>query len=159
SPKPRHRVRFDTRTRALATAPQDVELLLLDAGSPENLLDRVEQLSAYVGQVSYAELADVAATLHRQLRGLPWRAAVVAGSPEDAQHGLHQIGEALRAGANGLSTPDGRSLLGHVGRPGRIGYLFPGQGSGRGVSGGALRRRFPEAEEVYTQAALPAGED
>ncbi len=53
--------------------------------------------------------------------------------------------------------------------PGRIGYLFPGQGSGRGTSGGALRRRFadgggactagprcrPSGDMVATEVAQP----
>jgi len=41
----------------------------------------------------------------------------------------------------------------------RFGYPFPGQGSGRGLSGGALRRRFSQVEEVYDRAALPMTAD
>jgi len=159
NPQPRRRVRFDTRTRALATALQDVELLLVDAVSPQELRDRLDRLAAFVGTVAYAELADLAATLHRELRDLPWRAAVVVSSPEDAERRLRRVCAALDAGESSLFAADGRCLLGHVSGPGRVGFLFPGQGSGRGISGGALRRRFPEAEEVYLKAALPEGDD
>ena len=157
--QPRRHLRFHSRTRALASSPQDVELLLVDAASPAQLRERLAQLAGFVSTVAYAELADLAAALHRQLRDLPWRAAVVASSPEDAERLLRRVCAALDAGESSLFAADGRCLLGHVSGPGRVGFLFPGQGSGRGVSGGALRRRFAEAEEVYSAAALPDGED
>src|SRR5690606_17679099 len=58
-----------------------------------------------------------------------------------------------------LSTQDGRVYYGRVTESGRICYLFPGQGSGRGTGGGALRRRFAEVEEIYAKAALPTSGD
>src|SRR5690606_22882884 len=58
-----------------------------------------------------------------------------------------------------LFSPDGRTFLGRATARPRIGYLFPGQGSGRGTGGSALRRRFAEVDEVYVKAALPAAGD
>lgn len=157
--RPRRRRGLDARTRALAGALQDAELLLVDAASPPELAERLDRLLAFVPQVAYAELADLAATLHGELRGLPWRAAAVVSSPEDAQRRLSKLRDALRSDETSVFSVDGRCFLGHVSGPGRVGFLFPGQGSGRGVSGGALRRRFPEAEETYLRAALPSGAD
>ena len=157
--QPRRHTRFSARTRALAGSRQDAELLLLDAGSPAELRDRLGRLAGFAATVAYAELADLAAALHGELRDRPWRAAVVASSPAEAEQLLGRIGAALDAGEDSLFAADGRCLFGHVTGPGRLGFLFPGQGSGRGVSGGALRRRFAEAEEVYAAAALPAGHD
>jgi enediyne polyketide synthase len=153
--RPRRRVRFDTRTRALAASFQDTELLLVDAFTAAELRERLERLVSFVPRVAYAELSDLAAELHRELRDLPWRAAVVVSSPEDAEQKLRRICAALDAGESRLFNPEGSVFLGSTTRPGRVGFLFPGQGSGRGTSGGALRRRFAEAEEVYEAAALP----
>ncbi|MEV8632067.1 type I polyketide synthase [Streptosporangium sp. NPDC051023] len=156
---PRRSAPLDTRTRALASSVQDVELLLLDGGSLPELRERLVRIVGFVPALSYAQLGDLAATLQRELRGLPYRAAVVVSSPEDAERRLRRVLEALDTGEIPLFAADGRCFLGHVSGPGRIGYLFPGQGSGRGTSGGALRRRFAEVEEVYVKAVLPAGGD
>ncbi|MEU7874975.1 type I polyketide synthase [Dactylosporangium sp. NPDC049140] len=159
SARPRRRTTFDTRTRALAASVQDAELLLVDAASPGELVERLDRLIGFVAGLAYAQLADLAATLHRELRDLPFRAAAVVSSPEDAVARLTRIRDAAGSGETTMLSADGRCLLGHAGGPRRIGFLFPGQGSGRGVSGGALRRRFAEAEEAYVGAALPTGAD
>ncbi|MDI1461478.1 type I polyketide synthase [Catellatospora sp. KI3] len=157
--RPRKRVPLDTRTKALASSLQDVELLLVDAASAKELAERLTRLIEFVPTVAYAQLADLAATLHRELRELPLRAAVVVSSPEDATRRLKALLEKVEAGETSVFSADGRTFLGHASGPGRIGYLFPGQGSGKGVSGGAMRRRFAEADEMYTKAALPTGAD
>ncbi|GAA0458615.1 polyketide synthase [Actinoplanes capillaceus] len=150
---------FNRRVRELASSVQDAELFLVDGGSPGELRDRLAQLAAWVPVLSYAQLADAAATLQGRLRDLPYRAAVVASSPEVAHQRLDRLVAALDGNETTLSDPDGGCFLGHAGTEARIGYLFPGQGSGRGLSGGALRRRFAEVEEVYERAALPTAVD
>nr|AGO97216.1 enediyne polyketide synthase [Salinispora pacifica] len=158
--RPRRSTRLDSRSRRLATSLQDAELLLVDGASPTQLRERLGRLLEFAPTVSYAQLADLAATLHRELRELPYRAAVVVTSPADAERQLRRACEALDANTVRLVTPDGRCLLGHVRGPAaRIGYLFPGQGSGRGTSGGALRRRFSDVAEVYERADLPGSGD
>ncbi|HEY3734440.1 MAG TPA: type I polyketide synthase [Streptosporangiaceae bacterium] len=157
--EPRPRAPFDGSTRSLAASVQDVELLLIDADSAQQLRERLERLIAFVPALSYAQLGDLAATAQRELGGRPYRAAVVAGSPQDAQQRLQRVLDALEAGETALAAGDGHAFLGHVRGTGRIGYLFPGQGSGRGTSGGALRRRFAEVEAAYLAAALPTGGD
>ncbi|MDM4719253.1 type I polyketide synthase [Micromonospora sp. WMMA1363] len=157
--EPKRRVRLDSRSRNLRRSVQDMELLVVDADSAGLLRERVQQLIEFVPQLAYAQLADLAATLHREQQDRPWRAALVVSSPEDAEHQLLRVREALDAGETRLLTADGRALCGHVVEEGRIGFLFPGQGSGRGTSGGALRRRFGRAEEVYERAALPTTGD
>ncbi|MEV0271258.1 type I polyketide synthase [Hamadaea sp. NPDC050747] len=155
----RRRVGLDTRTKALASSLQDAELLTVDAASAAELRDRLVQLAEFVPTVAYAQLADVAVTLHKELRELPYRAAVVTSSPEDAERRLRGLIEKLDAGETTVFAADGRSFLGHAAGPGRIGYLFPGQGSGRTMGGGALRRRFAEADEVYARSGLPEAAD
>ncbi|MDH2428367.1 type I polyketide synthase [Sphaerisporangium sp. TRM90804] len=153
------RTPLSTRTKMIVQSIQDAELLVADAATTEALQERITQLAEFVAQVSYGQLGDLAATLQSELRDLPYRAAVVVTSPEDAERQLRKVLETLEAGESTLSSPDGRAFLGHVDGPGRVGYLFPGQGSGRGTSGGALRRRFADVEEIYVQAALPTSGD
>ncbi|TDD35510.1 SDR family NAD(P)-dependent oxidoreductase [Actinomadura sp. KC06] len=159
STAPRRRVAVDTRIRGLSASVQDVELLIVDADSPGRLRERLAELAGFVPKLAYAELGDLAATLQERLRDLPYRAAVVVSSPEDAEQRLRQVLDALDEGELRLISPDARAFLGHAARAARIGLLFPGQGSGRGTSGGALRRRFAEVEEAYLKAALPASGD
>jgi enediyne polyketide synthase len=142
---------------ALAASVQDVELLLVDADSPQALRERLAELADWVPALSYAQLADLAAEAQRQLRDLPYRAAVIVSSPQDAETRLRSVLESLDAGETAMA--DGRAFMGHVSKPARLGFLFPGQGSGSGTSGGALRRRFAEVDEVYAAAALPSTGD
>jgi enediyne polyketide synthase len=155
----RRRGGFDGRTRALAASRQDVELLLVDAGSPAELRAQLARLVDFVPKLSYAQLGDLAATLADEVRELPYRAAAVVSSPADAERRLRQLLELVDAGETRLFATDGRTFLGHSSEPASVGYLFPGQGSGRGTSGGALRRRFAEVAEVYAAAALPTAGD
>ncbi|MFI5642213.1 type I polyketide synthase [Streptomyces goshikiensis] len=147
------------RNAALAASMQDAELLLLDAESPRELRARITEVADFVEQVSYGQVSDLAATLQRELRALPHRAAVIVSSPEDAGRRLRHLAGLLEAGESEHTAADGRSHLGKATGRGRIGFLFPGQGSGQGTGGGALRRRFPEAAEVFDRAGLPASGD
>ncbi|MGW7409894.1 SDR family NAD(P)-dependent oxidoreductase [Streptomyces sp. NPDC054833] len=158
-PAGRRRTARSRRSGTLAHAPQDCELLVLDGESPKALRARLTEVGAFAGQVSYGQVADLAATLQRELRGLPHRAAVVVSSPEDAERRLTHLADLLEAGDTSYTAADGRGFLGRATGRARIGFLFPGQGSGHGADGGALCRRFPEAAEVFARAALPTTGD
>ncbi|MGR6975173.1 type I polyketide synthase [Streptomyces cynarae] len=158
-PAGRRRTVPSRRSATLAHALQDCELLVLDGESPKALRDRLTEVAAFVAQVSYGQVADLAATLQRELRGLPHRAAVVVSSPEDAERRLTHLADLLEAGETSYTAADGRGFLGRAAGRARIGFLFPGQGSGHGTGGGALARRFPEAAEVFARAALPSTGD
>jgi enediyne polyketide synthase len=158
---PRRRRKLAARTRALArtAAAGGLELLLVDGDRPAGLAARSHRLAQLAGRLAYAEVGDLAVTLYRRLRDRPYRAAVVARSPEDAARKLARVGDLLAAGQEQLSDPDQGVFVGLADRVARVGYLFPGQGSGRGTSGGALRRRFEEVDGVYHRAALPGSGD
>ncbi|MFC9863821.1 MULTISPECIES: type I polyketide synthase [unclassified Streptomyces] len=158
---PAKRPAVSRRATTLANSLQDAELLLLDAESPQALKERLTRVADFAAQVSYAQLGDLAATLQRELRELPHRAAVVVTSPEDAELRLRRLADATDTGAGSPITlsPDGRTFLGRATEEARIGFLFPGQGSGTSTGGGALARRFTEAAEVYTRAKLPTTGD
>jgi enediyne polyketide synthase len=153
-----HRRALPARTRALAASAQDVELILLDAGSPAELRDQVARLAEAIPARSYAQLGDIAAQAARKLAGGPYRAAVVAADPEDAGRQLRGLLAMLDRPLPRLTVgPAG--MLGQVTDPGRIGYLFPGQGTGRVGGAGALRRRLSEVDALYDGLGpLPAGD-
>ncbi|BCJ62505.1 type I polyketide synthase [Micromonospora endophytica] len=156
---PRRSTGFDPATRSLAGSAQDVEVLLVDAGGVAELRERIVELAAVVHRLSYAELADLAASLQARLRDRPYRAAVVTAAPEAAGDQLRTLLAVLDEGRTDACDLDRGVFVGHARRPARIGYLFPGQGVGRGVGGGALRRRFAVADEVYRWAGLPDAGD
>ncbi|RZQ61131.1 type I polyketide synthase [Amycolatopsis suaedae] len=154
------RGRLDSRTTALVAGRQDAEVLLLDAADAARLRERVRELCDVVAKLSFAELADLAAALAGDLAGRPVRAAVVATDPADARRRLTRLLERL-GDADGpvdvFAPGEGVFAAERTTAP-RIGFLFPGQGSGTGATG-ALRRRFPAADEVFHTAGLPAGGD
>ncbi|GAA1767285.1 type I polyketide synthase [Luedemannella helvata] len=144
------------RARAITASRQDAEVLLLDAGTVDELTTKVEQLARFVPVLSYAQLTDLAVTLHGELADRPWRAAVVVDSADAAEAALRHALDCLAGGTRAVLDPRRRVFIGRAGEVApRIGLLFPGQGSGRGTDGGALRRRFPQVEAVYRDAALP----
>ncbi|PZG24357.1 erythronolide synthase [Micromonospora craterilacus] len=157
--RPRRRA-LDRRTRQLARSVQDAELLLFDADTPDALRDRLEALRPVVAALAFAELADLATTLYRAQRGRGYRAAVVARSPQEAERALGTAAAALTPGGPGALVDAARGVfVGRATRPVRIGFLFPGQGSGQGWGGGALGRRFTEVDDAWRAAGdLPVGD-
>src|SRR5262249_34333471 len=137
-----HRAMAARTARQIVSSRQDAELLMLDADSAEQLRDRVEHVAALAPRLAYAELTDLAGALHGELGDRPLRVAVVCASPEEAGRRLANLLALIDAGTRtAMDLTDG-VFLGHTGLRPRIGYLFPGQGSGRAGDGGALRRRF-----------------
>jgi enediyne polyketide synthase len=143
----------------LARSAQDAELLLVDADSPGDLRDRLAELAPAVARMSYAELGDLAHFLQAELADRPFRAAVAASTPSGAERAFTELAVALADGRTTVIDPVTGAFAGHVTRPVRIGFLFPGQGSGHGVTGGALRRRFSAADALYHAVRLPEGAD
>nr|WSW64809.1 type I polyketide synthase [Streptomyces sp. NBC_00995]WSW71144.1 type I polyketide synthase [Streptomyces sp. NBC_00995] len=146
-------------TRQLVRSRQDVELLLIDAATIAELRGKVTQLTAFVPQLSFAELGDLAATLHSDLDGRPIRAAVVAATPQQAQERFTKLLTLLDGGARSALDTEAGVFLGNATPHARIGFLFPGQGAGRRGDGGALRRRFAFVDDLYRAHPLPAGGD
>jgi enediyne polyketide synthase len=144
----------------LVRSRQDCELLLIDADDTAGLRGRLTRLAALAGRLSYAELADLAASLQGELAGRAVRAAVVAASPEQAEERFTELLARVDGGARTVIEPAEGLFLGRrTDVPPRIGFLFPGQGAGRGGDGGALRARFAAVDELYRDQALPVGGD
>lgn len=153
------RTGLDKRTVALVKSRQDCEILLLDADTEAELADKVTRLAELAAKLSFAELGDLAATLAQDLAGRQVRAAVVASSPKDAASRLTALAAKLADGTRQVIEPAAGVFLGQGSSRPRIGYLFPGQGSGKRGDGGAIARRFDPARELYQRLALPADGD
>jgi len=152
------RTSLDSRTIRLVGSRQDNELLLIDAATTADLRGRVAGLAAMCRGLAFAELGDLAATLARELSDLPVRAAVVAASPYQAADRLARLLELLDSGASEAIEATAGVFLGKAARTPRIGYLFPGQGSGKGT-GGAFRRRFAAVRDLSQAFSVPADGD
>lgn len=152
------RTSLDSRTIRLTSSRQDAEVLLLDAANTADLKGRVATLAAMCGRLAFAELGDLAATLARELGGGPVRAAVVASSPDQAAERLAALVQVLDSGVSKAINTKAGLFLGRADTSPRIGYLFPGQGSGRGTEG-ALRRRFAVARDLAQPFSVPADGD
>src|ERR1039458_8500491 len=138
---------------------QDRELLLLDGENIAHLRGRVAYLAERTGRLAPAEFGALAATLQRGLAGRPVRAAVVAASPEQASGRFAGLLAMLDDGARAAMDLTGGVFLGEGSGLPSIGYLFPGQGSGKGDDGGALARRFETVCDLYRTVTLPACDD
>ncbi len=152
------RTNLDAFTTRLVGSRQDTELLLLDATTLAGLRDRVASLAELADRLSFAELGDLAATRASEAGDGPVRAAVVARSPDQAAERLRRLLEAIDSGTTRLVDSWGGVFLGNAAATVRIGYLFPGQGSGRAAEG-ALSRRFKVAREAPRLANASADGD
>ncbi len=151
------RTSLDPRTVALLRSRQDCEILLLDADTPGELRERVVSLAALTARLAFAELGDVAATLQRDLGGREVRAAIVAASPQDATRRLAALAAMLADDVEAVVDPVAGLFLGRTAAPPRIGYLFPGQGSGQRHDGGALARRLRSGTRALPVARAASG--
>jgi enediyne polyketide synthase len=154
-----------TRSFSLLSSGQDQELLLVDAADAGELRAALLRMAESVPGVSFAELGDLAATLHAAYRSRPVRAAVVTGHPVRAAEALRRIARAIEAGRDSLFEPADGIFFGRVAGPARAGLLFPGQGaiSAAGRQS-AVRNRFrsvleswpvPDGDPVDTSVAQP----
>ncbi|MEC3976934.1 type I polyketide synthase [Amycolatopsis sp. H20-H5] len=158
APNAHRRAELDERTKTLVGSRQDAELLLLDADDTTGLRERITELLPVVAKLSLAELTDLAGALTADLSGKPVRAAVVATSPEDAVRRFTRLLELLEDDATTVFSATDSVFASDRSNPPKIGFLFPGQGSGRGAVG-ALRRRFTAAEDIFRAANLPTSGD
>jgi enediyne polyketide synthase len=150
------RTSIDARTRRLVSSRQDCEVLLLAAQSTADLRGKVAGLAELCERLAFAELGDLAASLAREPGGGPVRAAVVASSPDQAAERLGKLLPLLTDGGPRVIDAAGGLFAGSGSGAPRIGFLFPGQGSGTGTEG-ALRRRFGAVLPAAFTA--PAGGD
>jgi enediyne polyketide synthase len=150
---------FDSRERALVSSGQDAELFLLGAADVAELMRQIERLLAIAPGLSRAELTDLSSTLESSLASRKVRASIVASTPAELAAGLEQLKSWTLEGAQTRFDIQAGIFLSDRASAPRIGFLFPGQGSPSHSTGGALRRRFESAQELYDWADVPESGD
>jgi enediyne polyketide synthase len=135
--------------RTIPPPAQDAELFLFAADDREGLLACLEQVATFAAKLSEAELTDLAAELERRLGSGDWRAAVVAGQPQELEARLKLLAQYVHyESACKLEVTNG-AFFAKMGTAPRIGFLLPGQGSPVSLQGGLWRDRFECLDDLY----------
>jgi enediyne polyketide synthase len=148
------RAGFSPAEELLLASAQDMELFLLDGESNFSLAAKADALARQASGWSYSDLVDASAALVKRLTGARWRAAILARTPAQLSERLERVTQLLGQGTNRHFDSDAGVFLGVVGRPPRIGFLFPGQASPVRFSPGIFARRFAQIGELYQRASL-----
>ncbi|MEU9143438.1 type I polyketide synthase [Streptomyces sp. NPDC048349] len=119
-------------------APVGAVPLVVSARSAASLAGQGERLAAFVEGADGVSLADVAAALVSQRSVFGERAVVAAGSSDEALAGLKAL-------ARGESAPGVVSGSAGSGAPGKVVWVFPGQGS----QWAGMGRELLEASPVF----------
>lgn len=83
--------------RSLLVSNQDTEIIVFTAASVSALIQRISAVSSMAKGLSLCELADLAFHLTRELNpGLPIRATVIAGTPDELIERLNLLEKLLR---------------------------------------------------------------
>jgi enediyne polyketide synthase len=143
--------------RALMVSAQENEIFVLSADTVSNLTAACQALAQAVDGISYAELTDLAADLGNRVNsGHPWRAAFIAGNPDELVDKLDNLKTIIDAhplqSGQLYHDPSARIWLGNPSAQPRVGFLFPGQGSQQLNMARFLVERFPWARELVQLA-------
>ncbi len=133
----------DVDEAAPAPVPEGVAPLVVSAGTAASLAAQGERLAAYLADAGDVSLTAMAATLVSGRAVLGERAVVVAGSHEEAR-------TALDALARGENAP---GLVAGSGTPGKIVWVFPGQGTQWAGMGRELLDSSPVFAERIAECA------
>ncbi|MEU4933125.1 type I polyketide synthase, partial [Streptomyces yokosukanensis] len=127
-------------------APAGVVPLVVSARSEGSLAGQAERLAAHLRSTGAAPLPRVADALLSQRALLPERAVVLAGSDQEALAGLG----AVARGEHAAGVVTGRAA--GSGGPGKLVWVFPGQGSQRAGTGRELYERHPVFARALDEA-------
>jgi enediyne polyketide synthase len=151
---------FNGAERQQLSSAQDCELFLFQAANNSELASQLEEILEHAGEISFAEMTDLAAFLAHQIAQAPAesriRAACVASNPEELQRNLGRLLECCAAETKQhFDSSQGVILSVSLLKP-RIGFLFSGQGSPVYSNGGIWSRRFAAVRDLYHASNLPS---
>lgn len=154
-PSPRLAPQVDERS--LLVSHQESELFVFGGNTKDEVIVRVDAVAIEASLLSPSDLVDLAAALSNELpTGLSIRCAVIAESPDDLAAKLAVLRDALTnelpAPNEQWATPRKDVLIAHGTRQGRIGFLFPGQGSHQLLMARTLIERFDWARRLAEEA-------
>ncbi|MEU9233193.1 type I polyketide synthase [Streptomyces subrutilus] len=136
----------EAEPRARERTPAAVVPLVVSARSAGSLAGQAGRLAAFVEGAEEAPLAAVAGTLVSGRAVLAERAVVAAGSEQEALAGLKAL-------ARGESAPGVVTGSAGSGNPGKVVWVFPGQGSQWAGMGRELLDSSPVFAERIAQCA------
>lgn len=144
-------------TRALLVSAQDTELFVISAASVEKLLTRTQEVINLAQGISWAEMADLAFSLTKQINfNDSVKAAIIASDPDKLIVNLQQLEQILQDSppvAGEIKTnPYQEIWVANRVEKNRVGFLFPGQGSQRLNMARTLVERFDWAQQLVKQA-------
>lgn len=150
---------FTAFEQNLISSRQDCELFLFQAADADQLGRRLVEVFELAGEISFAEMADLATTLASEVNPSlenSIRAACVASTPDELEAGIKKL-QALcnDTEKEHLDAANGVFLSARATSP-HIAFLFPGQGSPVHVRGGMWSRRFSGIRDLYRRASLPS---
>ena len=124
------------------------ELVLLSADTPAALAARARELAAAVARHPAAPSAALAASAAAGAGTAPARLALVAESPADLMDKLGKAAERLEAGRGSFRIRSG--VFAEPGpQPGKMAFIFPGEGAQYQGMLSAVLMAFPEAREWF----------
>lgn len=155
--EPSPKLRPGVDERALLVSSQDGELFVFGGPTREAVLEQLRGVAADAPLLSQGDLTDLAAALASRLPDTPTvRAAVIAGTPDELAARLELLRQGLMhefPGEGALwRSPRGEAVVGRGAQPGRLGFVFPGQGSQQLLMARTLFERYEWARELAERA-------
>ena len=140
----------------ISRSAQDAEIFIFTAETAQELLEQAGSLVEYAGELSFAELADLANALYQKQRPNHLHAALVAATPEALESRLSLLIDHLKLNSTlPVINIEHGVFIGTTGQPATIGFLFPGQAAPVYNSGGAIEQRFQREVGVCRKFPLP----
>ncbi|HEY6347986.1 MAG TPA: SDR family NAD(P)-dependent oxidoreductase [Candidatus Angelobacter sp.] len=148
---------FTASEQNLLGCKQDCELFLFQATDAHQLSSRLQEVLDITGEISFSEMADLAASLAGEINPSlenSIRAACIASTPDELEAAIKELQAGCATGKEHVDSAKGIFLSARS-SPARIAFLFPGQGSPVHIDGGIWSRRFPGIRDLYHRANLP----
>ncbi|WP_142786396.1 type I polyketide synthase [Changchengzhania lutea] len=124
---------------------QEGELFLFSSSNIDDLVFQVSEILSFAEKLSIGELSDLSNVLFKKLKeNVTKRLAIVASSPGELSLRLKKSLDII---TNASKKSEGVFFESEK-LPVKIGYLFPGQGTGHAVSSHLYKNRFFEIEGI-----------
>jgi enediyne polyketide synthase len=146
--------------RKLLVSNQNSEVFFFWAENKGALLENIDKLIEKAKGMSYAEMVDLASENNNRVNfSQPYRAAVVAGSPNELERKLEVLkAQLVMENISQFPTNENESIVfGKKIDNLKIGALYPGQGSQRINMTQKLIERFDWAQDLLEQACAIFG--
>ena len=155
--KPKQNLKPKIDERALFVSQQQTEVFVFSSRTTSHLKKVVQRFKEDLRNISFAELADLAALLNKKAgKRLPVKVAIVVDSPEHLYEALCLLEEEidsvqLKEGQVHkivTKSPNTYIVLSNGIKKCRVGFLYPGQGSQRLNMTRVLVERYPWARDL-----------